>query len=377
MTTRFIDHLHRRGDRRPARRHRRPRRHPLLEHRRGHDLPVRRHQLGRLGLTLRGTSSAADDDLRRQRRPGRSHSCRHRRPARRRNQRANPYRRLAPKPPGSNGRPAPAAASSHARSGDAKGDLVAVSAADTAAGSSRRHQRPRTSPPTAPQSSRRRQYRATAHHDSTPAATFTGARRTPSSSTGAARRRTSTDHPQPRHTVHRARRPAPLRGNHDINAHNHARQYYRLQQRAAAANYRPASPSTAPARQRPCLDTPRHQLDVTATGKPRRGVRLASLVTPARRRTHRNHATAVDGTSTPAHRTSWRRERHGGDQPASRSATTSPATVRTGSTARHLRVRLMNWEEIAVAAPAAFLLGVIVGYIIRGRYHLEKARNSD
>ena len=31
------------------------------------------------------------------------------------------------------------------------------------------------------------------------------------------------------------------------------------------------------------------------------------------------------------------------------------------------------WEEIAVAAPAAFLLGVIVGYIIRGRYHLEKA----
>ena len=33
---------------------------------------------------------------------------------------------------------------------------------------------------------------------------------------------------------------------------------------------------------------------------------------------------------------------------------------------------MMNWEEIAVAAPAAFLLGVIVGYAIRGRYHLEK-----
>ena len=32
----------------------------------------------------------------------------------------------------------------------------------------------------------------------------------------------------------------------------------------------------------------------------------------------------------------------------------------------------VNWEEIAVAAPAAFLLGVIVGYAIRGRYHLEK-----
>ena len=32
----------------------------------------------------------------------------------------------------------------------------------------------------------------------------------------------------------------------------------------------------------------------------------------------------------------------------------------------------MNWEEIAVAAPAAFLLGVIVGYFIRGRYHMEK-----
>ena len=34
----------------------------------------------------------------------------------------------------------------------------------------------------------------------------------------------------------------------------------------------------------------------------------------------------------------------------------------------------MNWEEIAVAAPAAFLLGVIVGYIIRGRYNLGKTR---
>ena len=34
--------------------------------------------------------------------------------------------------------------------------------------------------------------------------------------------------------------------------------------------------------------------------------------------------------------------------------------------------QLMNWEEIAVAAPAAFLLGLIVGYVIRGRYHLEK-----
>ena len=32
----------------------------------------------------------------------------------------------------------------------------------------------------------------------------------------------------------------------------------------------------------------------------------------------------------------------------------------------------MNWEEIAVAAPAAFLLGVIVGYFIRGRYHWRK-----
>ena len=32
----------------------------------------------------------------------------------------------------------------------------------------------------------------------------------------------------------------------------------------------------------------------------------------------------------------------------------------------------MNWEEIAVAAPAAFLLGVIVGYFIRGRYHWRR-----
>ena len=36
----------------------------------------------------------------------------------------------------------------------------------------------------------------------------------------------------------------------------------------------------------------------------------------------------------------------------------------------------MNWEEIAVAAPAAFLLGLIVGYIIRGRYHLEKMKTG-
>ena len=33
----------------------------------------------------------------------------------------------------------------------------------------------------------------------------------------------------------------------------------------------------------------------------------------------------------------------------------------------------MNWEEIAIAAPAAFLLGVIVGYAIRARYALKKA----
>ena len=32
----------------------------------------------------------------------------------------------------------------------------------------------------------------------------------------------------------------------------------------------------------------------------------------------------------------------------------------------------MNWEEIAVAAPAAFLLGVIVGYAIRGHWKMEK-----
>ena len=36
----------------------------------------------------------------------------------------------------------------------------------------------------------------------------------------------------------------------------------------------------------------------------------------------------------------------------------------------------MNWEELAVAAPAAFLLGLIAGYIIRGRYHLEKATSE-
>ena len=34
----------------------------------------------------------------------------------------------------------------------------------------------------------------------------------------------------------------------------------------------------------------------------------------------------------------------------------------------------MNWEEIAVAAPAAFLLGVIVGYVIRARYNLGKTQ---
>ena len=36
----------------------------------------------------------------------------------------------------------------------------------------------------------------------------------------------------------------------------------------------------------------------------------------------------------------------------------------------------VNWEEIAVAAPAAFLLGVIVGYAIRGRYHLKKPKEK-
>ena len=34
----------------------------------------------------------------------------------------------------------------------------------------------------------------------------------------------------------------------------------------------------------------------------------------------------------------------------------------------------MNWEEIAVAAPAAFLLGVIVGYAIRG--HSENGEDE-
>ena len=33
----------------------------------------------------------------------------------------------------------------------------------------------------------------------------------------------------------------------------------------------------------------------------------------------------------------------------------------------------MNWEEIAIAAPAAFLLGFIVGYFVRARYSLKKA----
>lgn len=37
----------------------------------------------------------------------------------------------------------------------------------------------------------------------------------------------------------------------------------------------------------------------------------------------------------------------------------------------------MNWEEIAVAAPAAFLLGVIVGYIVRGRYALERTKKTE
>ena len=36
----------------------------------------------------------------------------------------------------------------------------------------------------------------------------------------------------------------------------------------------------------------------------------------------------------------------------------------------------MNWEEIAVAAPAAFLLGVIVGYTIRARYKLGKTNRE-
>ena len=37
----------------------------------------------------------------------------------------------------------------------------------------------------------------------------------------------------------------------------------------------------------------------------------------------------------------------------------------------------MNWEEIAVAAPAAFLFGVIVGYAIRGRYKLGKTQDRE
>ena len=36
----------------------------------------------------------------------------------------------------------------------------------------------------------------------------------------------------------------------------------------------------------------------------------------------------------------------------------------------------MNWEEIAVAAPAAFLLGVIVGYAIRGHWKMEKTKST-
>lgn len=34
----------------------------------------------------------------------------------------------------------------------------------------------------------------------------------------------------------------------------------------------------------------------------------------------------------------------------------------------------MDWDTIAGAAPAAFLLGVIVGYFIRGRYALERTK---
>ena len=33
-------------------------------------------------------------------------------------------------------------------------------------------------------------------------------------------------------------------------------------------------------------------------------------------------------------------------------------------------------RELAIAAPAAFLLGVIAGYIIRGRYHMEKTKGG-
>jgi hypothetical protein len=36
----------------------------------------------------------------------------------------------------------------------------------------------------------------------------------------------------------------------------------------------------------------------------------------------------------------------------------------------------MDWNEIALAAPAAFLLGLIVGYIIRGRYTLERTNSE-
>ena len=32
----------------------------------------------------------------------------------------------------------------------------------------------------------------------------------------------------------------------------------------------------------------------------------------------------------------------------------------------------MDWDTWLAAAPAAFLFGLIVGYIIRGRYSLEK-----
>ena len=34
--------------------------------------------------------------------------------------------------------------------------------------------------------------------------------------------------------------------------------------------------------------------------------------------------------------------------------------------------KLMDWNEIVIAAPAAFLLGFIVGYFVRGKYRVEK-----
>ena len=33
----------------------------------------------------------------------------------------------------------------------------------------------------------------------------------------------------------------------------------------------------------------------------------------------------------------------------------------------------MDWNEVVIAAPAAFLLGVIVGYIVRGRYEFKRS----